>query len=150
MAQSLKIEKNLTFIFIGVLCGLLFVSNANANEDKPSEHHSTASTVSDPDIPLDELELLLKPMTSEELIVEADAWFKPLRETALALNLTKLEVKRDNVLIEESGGDGGPEDGPADQGAVDKVSADKEKALEHIATLREKRTALIDRLSLTL
>ena len=57
-----------------VLVSLVLVgSHANAY-GQGGDADASAVTTSRPDIPVDELELLLKPLTKEELVVEADGW----------------------------------------------------------------------------
>jgi len=139
-------------IFVAVLAGLLWIGSGVvlAAEDSQPKHRSTATTVGDPTIPLDELELMLRPMTSEELAVESKAWFGLLKKTVIELNLAKLDVKRQNIIIEESSYKQEQAYHREDEIEVEKTSGEKDKTLDQIAQLREKRTGLVDRLSLVL
>ncbi|MGA1476379.1 MAG: hypothetical protein ACO4AI_14725, partial [Prochlorothrix sp.] len=63
---------------------------------------SLATTTDNPEIPLPELQLLLKPLTLEELQIEAAAWFLLLRDHAIRLSTTELAVARENRRIAET------------------------------------------------
>ncbi|MGI9472549.1 MAG: mechanosensitive ion channel domain-containing protein [Rubripirellula sp.] len=78
-----------------------FASNLAAQEDS-SESPAKATTVSDPEIPVEHLELLIKPLTKEELVVEADAWRDLLKNTVreiarVRIGVQTLEVKQDTA-----------------------------------------------------
>ena len=57
--------------------------------DKPS-----AQTTDTPDIPADELALMLHPFTKVELLIEADAWQALVREQAVAISRAEIVIKR--------------------------------------------------------
>ena len=73
-----------------------------------------------------------------------------LKKTVIELNRAKLEVKRQNIIIEESSYKQEQASHREDKVALEKTSGDKDKTLDQIAQLREKRTELVDRLSLVL
>ena len=125
------------------------IAELTAQEDSP-QHHASAITTGDPDVPLDELELQLKPMTAEDLRIEGEGWFELLRNAVFELNQFKLEVKRQNIIIQESATGDGAQKHPAGQVESDQAESEKDDALEHITQLRETRTELIDRLTLVL
>ena len=89
------------------LCTITFSAVPGDAEDK-----YVATTIANPQIPIDDLELLLKPLTKDELIVEANAWQDLLKKKAIqingmevqkrqkarAINLKKDEIK-DNIEI---------------------------------------------------
>jgi small conductance mechanosensitive channel len=81
---------------------LLSTGNSLALSPTPSQANS-ATTTSDPDIPLDELGFMLTPMTSDELIIEADSWLALLKETANEISKVQLEVKQKNLDIKKKG-----------------------------------------------
>jgi len=139
-------------IFITVLAGLLWIGSGAvlAAPDSQPKQHSSATTVTDPAIPLDELVLLLRPMTSEELTVESEAWFSLLKKTVFELNQAKLVVKRQNIIIEESSDKKEEEYHQEDTVKAEKVAGDKDKTLDHITEIQEERTGLVDRLNLVL
>lgn len=80
-----------TFLLLVGICITLLSTPSQAN---------SATTTSDPDIPLDELGFMLTPMTSDELIIEADGWLALLKETANEISKVQLEVKQKNLDIE--------------------------------------------------
>ena len=59
-------------------------------------------TISDPSIPVDELELLVKPLTAEELFVEADAWLGLLKAKVAEISQAEIEVKRKDKAIKQT------------------------------------------------
>jgi small conductance mechanosensitive channel len=61
---------------------------------------ATATTVDDLEIPVDQLNLLLKPMTLEELQVESAAWFLILKNKVQEISLAELVIKRENRVID--------------------------------------------------
>ncbi len=77
-------------VLLTALCLPLF-----ANEEAPP-----AQTIDDPGVPVDELTLLLKPLTREQLLVEADAWQGLLAEKAKAISALEIQVARGNREIE--------------------------------------------------
>jgi len=149
--------------------GFMFVSgNALSEPDTGSarvKHHLLAVTTGNPQIPLDELKIELAPMSSEELFAEADAWFGLLKKNIQKLSRIKLEVMKENIVLEKTTQAAEPaenskataapqqlpgnQDAPLDE-ATQKASDDKDQSLEKIATIREQRTELIDRLSAVL
>jgi len=87
---------------------------ASAQEaDAEPAKHSVPSTTADPKIPVEHLELLLKPLTKEELVVEADGW-RDLLKACLQRNA---EVRIGAAVDEDAGESAGsgekPPPGPA-------------------------------------
>lgn len=71
--------------------------------DAPAETKAPAPepvTTKDPQISLDELEILLAPMTKDELGVEAKGWFDLVRAKEREISVAELNVKRKNREIE--------------------------------------------------
>ncbi|NEP61674.1 MAG: mechanosensitive ion channel [Symploca sp. SIO2G7] len=60
---------------------------------------AAATTVENLTIPIDQLELLVKPLTLEELQVEAAAWFLILRDKTQEISQTEIAIKRKNEAI---------------------------------------------------
>jgi len=75
---------------------VLTIESTIATDIDPSK----ATTVEDLKIPADQLDLLIKPMTLEELQVEAAAWFLILKDQVQEISLAELVIKRENQLIE--------------------------------------------------
>lgn len=100
---------------------------------------------------MDELKVKLKPLTQEDLFAEAIAWFELLKSNIRELSTAKLEVKADNTILKSASYTPKPagEKG-SDSTLTQAASADKNESLEKIATIREHRTVLIDRLGAVL
>ncbi|MEA3277307.1 MAG: mechanosensitive ion channel [Pseudomonadota bacterium] len=82
-----------------LLIGTVFT--VSAAEDSAQEPPA-ALTTADPGIPVDELVLWLKPLTKDELLVEADAWLALLRAKAVEIARAEIAVKRQNREIEKT------------------------------------------------
>ena len=67
-------------------------------EDAPSTSGKAVST-RDPGIPLDQLELLLRPLTKTELVIEADAWLQILKAKVKQISDAEIAVKKKNEQI---------------------------------------------------
>ena len=61
---------------------------------------TTASTVGDLTIPVDELKLQVKPLSLEELQAESAAWFLILKEKAQEIADTEVAIRRGNRVID--------------------------------------------------
>jgi small conductance mechanosensitive channel len=85
--------------FWALLAG--FVSVPLADEDGGAETPE-AVTTGDPEIPVEELALLLKPLTKAELLIEADAWQALLKEKAEEIARAEIAVQRQNLEIEKA------------------------------------------------
>ena len=71
------------FTFIVLVVVLCFSNSFSQEADKGY----TASTINDPNIPIEILKELVKPLTKDELIVEANAWQKLLENKYMEINL---------------------------------------------------------------
>ena len=59
-------------------------------------------TTEDPSIPVDELDLLLKPLTKAQLLIEAEAWQGLVQTKAEEISRAEIAVKRQNQEIDEA------------------------------------------------
>ena len=59
-------------------------------------------TTADPSIPTEHLELLVKPLTKEELILEADGWRDLLKANAQAIAMHRIGVKEQQAVVDEA------------------------------------------------
>jgi small conductance mechanosensitive channel len=105
-----------------------------------------ATTTADPQIPIAELELLLKPLTKDELLLEANAWQALLKEKAQEIARAEIAVQRQNREIEkaEEIQDKAEEakeqlEEVKDRAAEAKASGDVEEAQKTEAAAREAR-----------
>ena len=81
------------------------VEAAPKKEAKPKEEKPKAVTLDDLSIPQDELKLLLKPFSTDELKIEADAWFKALQAKAtevVSFELKTTRLNKKQITIEEN------------------------------------------------
>ncbi len=143
-----------------------------------SAPEAEAITTQDLDIPVDELELLLEPLSLEELFVEADGWLAKVRKAVEDVTAEQLEIKRQARKIEaEKEADSAAQEAAAkpevadseatgqkagvnDEGTATapenikqneaEASEHKAKVLDEITTLISVRTARIDRLNVVL
>lgn len=82
-----------------ILCITAGLAEQAAAKDKPSLEPVTTTRI---DIPIDELELLVKPLKKDELISEADAWLKLLRAKVEEVSAAEIAVKQKNRQIEKT------------------------------------------------
>lgn len=77
-------------------------STAVPGGDEGREEKPRAFTTVDPDVPVDELELMLKPLTKEELTREAEAWLELLQAKEQGVAAAEIAVKRQNREIDKA------------------------------------------------
>jgi small conductance mechanosensitive channel len=102
-----------------------------------------ATTTGDPDIPVAELEWRLKPLTVENLEVEAQGWQDLLKQKVEQIanaNIALLEQKEHQKERAEEAGKIIAKDEPTEV-----EQAEKTDLLEVLTTLNEERTILLDR-----
>jgi len=66
-----------------------------------AEPQYSATTVSDPQIPVGDLELLLKPLTRDELIVEAQTWLELLKEKVKQISAVEIQMRQESREIDK-------------------------------------------------
>ncbi|MBN1931272.1 MAG: mechanosensitive ion channel [Desulfobacterales bacterium] len=108
------------FILLSLIVLFFAVSAVFCQELPPSP-----VTAGDPNIPMENLDLILKPLTREELIVEADGWRDLLKKKVSEISMEQIRSKTAEDV-------------------------EKETILKRISQLREERTGLIDRLNTVL
>jgi small conductance mechanosensitive channel len=96
--MRLSFKKNVLcfemFIALMTALWLPFCALAGTPHEK-----SSALTIAEPRIPVDELKLLLEPMTQKELEKEAEAWLMLLQDKVRQINYAEIAVKRMNREI---------------------------------------------------
>ncbi len=127
----------------------LSAAEASSKADKKAE----AVTIADPDIPVDELEIVLNPMTEDELFVEADGWLGLVKKASQDVSTEKLKVKKESEAIEAAQAEQQETKGKEHE-AAEKVEEakqeEKAEVLDKVTELRGIRTARIDRLNAVL
>ncbi len=144
------------FVF-SIFFSLMFLADHSCFAQSP-EHKTiqtdSAVTTSDPDIPLDELEVMLIPMTSNELLVEADGWLALLKETATKIAKEQLAIKQKNRLIEKKEEAAATSTSKAfeekAENAAEKATEDKVEMLADMNTLQVLKIARVDHLNAVL
>jgi small conductance mechanosensitive channel len=97
----------------------------NAQEVVPEETQADAnpsSTTNNIEIPIDELQLLVKPLTQEQLQTEAQAWLLLLQNKAREISDAEIAIKRQNRQIQ------GQQDAVKALGDAQKALAEAEAA----------------------
>ena len=101
-------------------------SAVEAEEAEPLE----PVTADDPDIPTNQLEIMLKPLPQEQVQAEADAWYALLQEKAQEISDLELEIEL--------------QEGEEINGAVD---SEKEQDVVAVTDLKVEQTTLVSRLN---
>lgn len=127
-----------------IVCTLLVVSFFTSDTfGQEPEQKYTATTISDPQILVGDLELLLRPLTKSELIAEAEAWLQLLKSKVSQISAAEIQMRQKSREIDEKV----KRIGAAEVELQSKV---KENLLENINKLREEQAALIDRFNVVL
>ncbi|MEA3468687.1 MAG: mechanosensitive ion channel [Thermodesulfobacteriota bacterium] len=92
--MKLRFPFMLTITIAALLATSTLVFAAEESKDKPA-----AQTTANPDIPADELALMLHPFTKAELLIEADGWQALVREKAVSISKAEIAVKRQSIEI---------------------------------------------------
>jgi small conductance mechanosensitive channel len=138
------IAYNRSYMFgLAIIVSLLFGTDCifAANES-----HRAPVTVSDRGVDVEELKLMLKPLTRDELLVEAGAWQALLRDKVEEIAAMEIAAVR-RLRMEEEAREKVESGSPAEAAGDDAL---KVSLLEQANALRDERTALIDRLSTVL
>lgn len=89
--------------FRSVVIGLFLVTSILtplwAQDEKPAEEKYVPITTLDPRVPVDQLRVMVKPLTKQELEGEAEAWFKLLTTKARQIAAVQLGVKKTNEAM---------------------------------------------------
>ncbi|MCB1857212.1 MAG: mechanosensitive ion channel family protein [Gammaproteobacteria bacterium] len=136
------------FGFLLWCCGYVIAAETG---DATEDAQPTPQTINNPQIPLDELELMVDHMTSDELMVEADGWLGLLKQAVSDLNQAELEVKRNKKQEQSANKAALPEASSTSEAKHGESGANqKAEMLDKVAKLQEARTEVVDRLNLVL
>ncbi len=127
-------KKHFSIVFM-LLVVSFFTSGTFGQE---SEQKYAATTISDPQVPVDDLELLLKPLIKSELIAEAEAWLQLLKSKVREISTAEIQMRQKSREIDEK------------EAEIELQTKAKEHLLVNINKLREEQTALIDRFNVVL
>jgi small conductance mechanosensitive channel len=118
-----------------------------------------AITIQDPGIPPDQLRWLLKPLTREDLVVEANAWRDLLKSKVGEIGAAEIALKRGQGAARETLSTPGAATTAEGAGALrpdlaapgaEGTPVPRAQLLSSLTSLREERSALIDRFNVVL
>jgi small conductance mechanosensitive channel len=92
------IHKNHLFVVCVLCTSFFFTFNSFGQEAEPQY---SATTVSDPEIPVEDLKLLLRPLTRAELVVEAEAWLELLKEKVSQISAAEIQTRQKSREIDK-------------------------------------------------
>jgi len=92
--MQLRLPFILTVTIAALLATSTLIFAAEESGDK-----QRVQTTANPNIPADELALMLHPFTKAELLIEADGWQALVREKAVAISRAEIAVKRQSKEI---------------------------------------------------
>lgn len=84
---------------MGLVLASVTVMPLWAQDEKPAEEKYVPITTVDPKVPVDQLRVMVKPLTKQELEGEAKAWFKLLTSKARQIAAVQLGVKKTNEAM---------------------------------------------------
>ena len=142
---------NLKKIITGLLLTIALISGSYAEEAPKTP---TAVTTENPDISVENLNLMVRHMTGNELFVEADGWLDLLKESSKKVYDTKLSVLEKNTQMEvleaRDNNQTAAEEREGIQQKITVVKDEKKVILEKQTKLREERKIMVDRLDTVL
>ena len=109
---------------------------AAAADAKAAAKDAEPTTTKDPQIALDDLELLLEPMTTEETETEAKGWYSLLRAKEREITVAELDVRRKNreiAQLEKQKAAAGDLAKATEEVKAATSDKDKEAAAQHLA-----------------
>ncbi|MCP4410540.1 MAG: mechanosensitive ion channel family protein [Gammaproteobacteria bacterium] len=126
------------FLYLIISVTLVFVPLVDAKEVEKS---SVPTTTADVTSPLEVLELMVKPLTVEELGIEVEGWLGLLKAKVREVSVTEISSRQqkagETVAQSDSAGE-----------VAEQIAGQRSRALEHLNELHAQRTALIDRVKL--
>ena len=122
-----------------LLCTDFVLAQGSQAADAEAAPADEPQTTGEPGIPLDELKLLVRPLTKEELEVEAAAWRDVVKAQVAEISRAEIAVRSS-----DRGGAG------AAAAATDGAEPGTAVSLDDISRLRDERIALTDRLNVVL
>lgn len=78
-----------------------FLASGSFSQEASAEQKYAATTISDPQIHAGDLELLLKPLTKSELIVEAEAWLQLLKSKVKEISAAEIQMRQKSREIDQ-------------------------------------------------
>ena len=84
-----------------VFCTAIFFSTNANGQDATSKSALMPVTTADVEIPVENLNLLLKPLTQDELVVEADGWRDLLKKKVQDIATIRIRLKSDKQVAQK-------------------------------------------------
>ena len=136
--------------FAGPACADTTPAPTAASSQAAPEHPPTTTT--DPGVALDDLEIMLEPMTRSEVEIEAKAWFALLRAKVSEISVAELAVHHKNREIaqlakEKAAGEAlaqAAKDAKSQQSSADTTAADKAAAAERLVSAQKDLVATMN------
>ncbi len=93
--------KRSQFVLVVLLCGISSFSflPLSPAQEKPAEEKKEPKTTKNLEIPTDELGLMVKPLTLEELEIEVGAWMGELQKLATEISNLEIAIKQQKTAI---------------------------------------------------
>jgi small conductance mechanosensitive channel len=142
---------------------LLVITVAGAGQSALAEttksevaQEPSSVTTADPTLLEDHLLLLVKPLTTEELVVEADAWRDLLKAKIQQIGQQQIAVNRQDVAAEQIAADAekkaesGSDTNRAKEKDAKQADQKKQNMAESLPKLQEEKAQLIDRLNVVI
>lgn len=109
-----------------------------ANDNRPTEDAYKPTTTIDPAIPVDQLVIMIRPLTKSELEVEAKAWFDLLRAKSRQISAARLGVKKTNEAMSADNEQAAKASLEEAKAVKEKAEADAQKAEKEIVDAAQK------------
>ena len=93
--------RKIHFSIVCMLFIVCFSASGSFSQEASAEQKYTSTTISDPQIPTGDLELLLKPLTKSELIVEAEAWLQLLKSKVSQISTAEIQIRQKSREIDQ-------------------------------------------------
>lgn len=130
------------------VCIALILFNVNSNTKVwGNESVYIARTTANSEVHVEELKLLLKPLTKSELEVEVKAWLDLLKKKVSEVSLAEIQARQKSKEINNMKKEVGETINQVDKDQIELKLNTKELILSDITKLQEERAALINRFS---
>ncbi len=125
-----------------ILVNVILNTNAFGNENV-----YVTSTTTNPEIPVEELKLLLKPLTKDDLEAEVKTWLDLLKEKVSEVSLSEIQARHKATEIKKVKKDTEETITQVSKDQIEQKTKTKELLLSDITKLQEEQASLINRFS---
>lgn len=134
--MRLPILITLMLVLLGPATGVFGQEQGNG-KSSTTESYTPVTTI-DPTIPVDQLIIMVRPLTKQELEGEAKAWFDLLRVKSRQISAARLGVKKTNEAMQAGDIDAAKASLKAAQAVKEKAEAEAKKAEKEIVDAAQK------------